>query len=65
MTLTKEQAQWLVGAIDLRVKTEGLQAAGQGIGITALIQADFNDQVPSLAPTEGTNGADQPADQAA
>ena len=56
--LTKEQAQWLVGAIDLRVKSEGLNAAGFGLGIAGLIQADFNDQIPPPA-SNGAGDQDQ------
>ncbi len=45
MILTKDQATWLIGAIDLRVKTEGLAAAAAAISITEIIQNGFNPKV--------------------
>ncbi len=41
MILTKDQATWLIGAIDLRVKTEGLAAVTAAISITEIIQNGF------------------------
>ena len=46
MTLTKEQAQWLIGAIDLRVKNEGLIGAAPGLAIAAMIQAEHQAEIP-------------------
>ena len=62
MTLTKEQAQWLVGAIDLRVKNEGLNAAGFGLGIAGLIQEDFKEQIPRSAPNGAGDQVQENAD---
>ncbi len=45
MILTKDQATWLIGAIDLRLKAEGLAAATVAISITTIIQNGFNPKV--------------------
>ncbi len=52
MTLTKEQAQWLMGAIDLRVKNEGLNGAGFGLSIAAAIQAEQQEVMPETSNEE-------------
>lgn len=56
MTLTKEQAQWVLGAVDLRVKTEGLAAAGLGLSVAALIQQDFKQSLESEEKKEDGDG---------
>lgn len=58
MTFTKEQAQWLLGAIDLRVKTEGLQAAGPGLTIATTIQRDFEQLAVVPATDDDQDGED-------
>ncbi len=50
MNLSKEQAQWLIGAIDLRVKNEGLNSTSFALPIAAMIQREFNEQVQPIDP---------------
>lgn len=55
---TQEQAQWLLGAIDMRLKQEGLQAAGMALTITTVIQTDLKAQREVLPPGKKSNNED-------
>lgn len=56
MIFTKDQAQWLVGAIDLRLKNDGLNSAAMALMVT---QAINTDQAPPAPPGSGSTLEDK------
>lgn len=47
VSLTKEEAQALLGLLDLAIKSGGLQVAGAGIRIAELVQTAASNSQPA------------------
>ena len=53
MTMTKDEAQYLLDAIDTHVKTHGLRVATGGVVLLAKLQGAFSAPEPEPEPMAG------------